>query len=65
MRVPMRNTGADCLVVAMKDGNAFLSEGGGLSSPIQGSTMNDGRNSLKKAKPFEISQKVVGRRGNR
>jgi len=34
-------------------------EGGGLSSPIQGSTMNSGRNPLEKARPFEISQKVV------
>jgi RNA-directed DNA polymerase len=36
-----------------------LGEGDGLSSPIRGSTMIDGRNPLKKARPFEISQKVV------
>ena len=39
MRVPMRSTGADRPVVAMKDGNASWSEGGGLSSLIQRSTM--------------------------
>ena len=43
MRVPMRNTGADHLVVAMKDGNASGAKGVSYSAGFRGQPGN-GRN---------------------
>jgi hypothetical protein len=43
MRVPMRNTGADHLVVAMKGGNASGAKGVSYSTGFRGQPA-DGRN---------------------
>ena len=43
MRVPMRSTGADQLVVAMKDGNASGAKGLDYSAGFRGQPVN-GRN---------------------
>ena len=43
MRVPMRDTGADHPVVAMKDGNASGAKGVGYSAGFTGQPV-DGRN---------------------
>jgi RNA-directed DNA polymerase len=59
MRVPKRNTGADHSVVAMKGGNAPGAKGVGYPAGFGGQPRHAGEEPVKKAKPFEISKRVV------
>jgi hypothetical protein len=59
MRVPTRNTGTDHSVVARKGSNVPGAKGVGYSAGFRGQPRSAGEEPVKKAKPFEISKRVV------
>ena len=59
MRVPKRNTGTDHSVVAMKGSNVPGAKGVGYPAGFRGQPRSAGEEPVKKAKPFEISKRVV------
>jgi len=59
MRVPRRNTGADHSAVAMKGSNVPGAKGVDYPAGFRGQPRHAGEEPVKKAKPFEISKRVV------
>jgi len=60
VRVPMRGTGAEQLVVVRKARNGAGAKGLHSSVFAAGSTSKNGRNFVSKTKPFSISKQEAG-----